>query len=63
MRRPLSGIKRRVERLATQATSVGCGGDHQRVRIVDVNGAIRRPFGRRRTPVGSACVGRRWSLS
>ena len=32
MLRPLSVIRRRVDRLATQAASAGCLGDHQRYR-------------------------------
>ena len=38
MLRPLSVIRRRVEQLATQARSEGCGGNHRRQRWVDVYG-------------------------
>ena len=36
MLRPLSTIRRRVDRLATQAASARCAGNHQRTRIVTV---------------------------
>ena len=36
--RPLSVIRRRVDRLATQARSGRCKGDHRRHRVVDVFG-------------------------
>lgn len=37
MLRKLGAVRRRVEQLATQARSEGCGGNHQRVNIVTLN--------------------------
>ncbi len=39
MLRPLSVIRRRVERLATQARTGGCDGHHRRHRWVTVSGS------------------------
>ncbi len=38
MRSPLSAIKRRVDRLAAQAATAECGGNHRRTRFVTVYG-------------------------
>ena len=43
MLRPLSVIRRRVEKLATQARTERCGGHHRRHRWVTVSGSDRVP--------------------
>ena len=43
MLQKLSGVRRRVERLATEARSEGCGGDHQRLKIVFLDAGESAP--------------------
>ena len=45
MLRPLSSIRRRVEQMATQGGSGRCDGNHQRHRIVHVQGGEPAPVG------------------